>query len=397
MVGQQQSTLPVLAEQTFSLSGYAFIFTYVAAFGITKTAANFVAGSLSDKIGRQPVLLAGWLLALPVPLLIIWAPSWGWIILANVFLGISQGLAWSTTVTMKVDLVGPKQRGLAMGFNEAAGYGAVAITSLAAGALAEQYGLRPAPFLLGVFYSLLAIVLVVVFVRETHGFANLEAATSNDSAAKLSGREISALTTWRDPSLASASQVGLINNLNFGLSWGAFPLLFTSKGLSVSEIGILVALYPAVWGVGQLVTGWLSDIWGRKPLIVGGMMLQAAGMGTVASVSTFGGWAVGAVVLGAGTATVYPSLLAVVGDVAHPSWRGRAIGIYRVWRDLGYAFGAVIGGVVAAYFGLSYAVWAAAALSLLSAMAAISRLRETNPQVARSTRAQSANTLQPIE
>lgn len=327
MVGQQQSTLPVLAEQTFSLSGYAFIFTYVAAFGITKAAANFIAGSLSDKIGRKPVLLAGWLLALPVPLLIIWAPSWGWIILANVFLGISQGLAWSTTVTMKVDLVGPKQRGLAMGFNEAAGYGAVAITSLAAGALAEQYGLRPAPFLLGVFYSLLAIVLVVVFVRETHGFANLEAATSNDSAAKLSGREIFALTTWRGPSLASASQVGLINNLNFGLSWGAFPLLFTSKGLSVSEIGILVALYPAVWGVGQLVTGWLSDIWGRKPLIVGGMMLQAAGMGTVASVSTFGGWAVGAVVLGAGTAMVYPSLLAVVGDVAHPSWRGRAIGI----------------------------------------------------------------------
>lgn len=380
MVGQQQTTLPMLAEQSFGLTGFTFIFSYIAAFGITKAAANYVAGALSDRIGRKPVLLIGWLFALPVPLLIMWAPSWGWIVLANVFLGINQGLAWSTTVTMKVDLVGPKQRGLAMGFNEAAGYGAVAVTSLIAGALAGQYGLRPAPFLLGVFYTLIALALVLFFVKETRGFAVLEAGTTSAGKSELSSREIFALTTWRDPSMSSASQAGLVNNLNFGLSWGVFPLLFASKGLSVTQIGVLVALYPAVWGAGQLVTGWLSDRWGRKPFVSVGMLTQATGMAVVAFSAEFTGWAVGAVLLGAGTAMVYPALLAVVGDVAHPSWRGRAIGVYRVWRDLGYAFGAIFGGLIAGSFGLSWAVWGAAALSLLSGIAVIVRLRETNPQ-----------------
>lgn len=381
MVGQQQTTLPLLAEQDFGLTGYAFIFSYIAAFGVTKAAANYVAGTLSDRIGRKPVLLIGWLFAIPVPLLIIWAPSWGWIVLANVFLGINQGLAWSTTVTMKVDLIGPKQRGLAMGFNEAAGYGAVAVTSLIAGLLAGHYGLRPAPFLLGVFYTALALVLVLFFVRETRGFAALEARTTDAETSGLSSREIFALTTWRDPALSSASQAGLVNNLNFGLSWGIFPLLFASKGLNVTQIGILIALYPAVWGVGQLTTGWLSDRWGRKPLILTGMLTQAAGMAVVAPSAEFTGWALGAVLLGAGTAMVYPALLAVVGDVAHPSWRGRAIGIYRVWRDLGYAFGAILGALLATTLGLSWAVWGASALSLISAIALFSRLRETNPQL----------------
>lgn len=381
MVGQQQTTLPLLAEETFGLTGYAFIFSYIAAFGITKAAANYVAGTFSDRLGRKPVLLAGWLFAIPVPLLIMWAPSWGWIVLANIFLGINQGLTWSTTVTMKVDLVGPKQRGLAMGFNEAAGYGAVALSSLAAGALAEQYGLRPAPFLLGVFYTVLALILTIFFVRETQWHAALEAGTLRRAESPISNRRVFALTTWKDPALSSASQAGLVNNLNFGLSWGVFPLLFAGAGLTVSQIGVLVALYPAVWGAGQLVTGWLSDRVGRKPLITAGMLTQAAGMSTMAMSSGFPGWAGGAVLLGAGTALVYPALLAVVGDVAHPSWRGRAIGMYRVWRDLGYAVGAVFGGVIAAAVGLNAAVWGAAILSLVSAVAIIARLRETNPQV----------------
>lgn len=381
MVGQQQTTLPLLAEKTFGLTGYAFIFSYIAAFGITKAAANYVAGTLSDRIGRKPVLIAGWLFAIPVPLLIMWAPSWGWIVLANVFLGINQGLAWSTTVTMKVDLVGPKQRGLAMGFNEAAGYGAVALSSLAAGALAEQYGLRPAPFLLGMFYAALALILTIFFVRETREHAALEARTLHQAESPISSGRVFALTTWKDPSLSASSQAGLVNNLNFGLSWGVFPLLFASGGLSVSQIGVLVALYPAVWGAGQLATGWLSDRWGRKPLITAGMLLQVAGMAAIARSTDVPGWAVGAVLLGAGTALVYPALLAVVGDVAHPSWRGRAIGIYRVWRDLGYAVGAVVGGVIAGAMGLNAAVWGAAILSLVSAIVVIVRLRETNAQV----------------
>lgn len=324
--------------------------------------------------------MAGWLFALPVPLLIIWAPNWGWIILANVLLGINQGLAWSTTVTMKVDLVGPKQRGLAMGFNEAAGYGAVAVTSLAAGWLADQFGLRPAPFLLGVAYTILALALVLFFVRETRGHANLEAQAHANQAADLTSAQVFGLTTWRDPSLSSASQVGLVNNLNFGLSWGVFPLLFASRGLEIAQIGILIALYPAVWGAGQLLTGWLSDRWGRKRLITTGMLTQAVGMAVIALSGEFLGWAFGAILLGAGTAMVYPALLAVVRDVAHPAWRGRAIGIYRVWRDLGYAFGALVGGLIASTLGLTFAVWGAAALSLVSAIAAIVRLRETNPR-----------------
>ncbi|MGA8048114.1 MAG: MFS transporter, partial [Dermatophilaceae bacterium] len=385
MVGQQQTVLPLLAEDEFGLTGYTFIFTYVAAFGITKAAANYVAGAWSDRYGRKPVLLAGWFVALPVPLLLIWAPSWGWVVAANVLLGINQGLTWSTTVIMKIDLVGPRQRGLAMGLNEAAGYGAVAVTSMAAGYLAAEYGLRPAPFLLGLSYAVLAIALTSLAVHETKGHATLEAAGHTPRAdgrhdhlhGGLTDREVFAQTSWREPALSSASQAGLVNNLNFGLSWGLFPLLFASSGLGVGRIGLLFAIYPGVWGVGQLVTGALSDRWGRKHLITAGMLLQASGLAVIAAADTFAGWAVGAAVLGAGTAMVYPTLLAAIGDVAHPSWRGRAVGIYRVWRDLGYAVGAVMGGVVADLWSLRAAVWVAAGISVISAFVVAVRMYET--------------------
>ena len=379
MVGQQQTVLPLLAERDFGLTGYAFMFSYVAAFGVTKAAANYLAGRLADAFGRKPVLVAGWLFAIPVPLIIVWAPSWGWVIAANVLLGINQGLSWSTTVMMKIDLVGPRQRGLAMGLNEAAGYGAVAVTSLLAGGLAAQYGLRPAPFLVGLSYALIALLLSSVFVRETRGHTAMEAASADPAAAAISNGGIVADATWREPALASASQAGLVNNLNFGLSWGVFPLLFATGGLDVARIGLLVAIYPAVWGVGQLATGWLSDRWGRKPLISAGMLLQAGGLVTIAASGGTAGWAAGSVVLGLGTAMVYPALLAAVGDVAHPAWRGRAVGIYRVWRDLGYAFGAVLGGLVADALDLTAAVWAAAALSLVSALVVVIRMYETHP------------------
>ncbi|MFP5253055.1 MAG: MFS transporter [Actinomycetes bacterium] len=386
MVGQQQTVLPLLARDEFGLTGYTFMFTYVVAFGITKAAANYVAGIWSDRHGRKPVLVVGWLFALPVPLMLIWAPSWGWVVAANVLLGVNQGLTWSTTVIMKIDLVGPRQRGLAMGLNEAAGYGAVALTSMAAGYLAAEHGLRPAPFLLGLAYTALALGLSTLVVRETRGHAELEAtdhAPRSDGRhdhlhGGLSNREVLVQTSLREPALSSASLAGLVNNLNFGLSWGLFPLLFAGAGLAVDRIGLLFALYPAVWGLGQLFTGALSDRWGRKHLITWGMLAQAAALAVIAASSSFWPWAGGTVLLGAGTAMVYPTLLAAVGDVAHPTWRGRAVGIYRVWRDLGYAVGALMGGVVADLWSLRAAVWAAAGVSVAAALVVALRMYETH-------------------
>ena len=393
MVGQQQTVLPLLAEDEFGLTGYTFMFTYVVAFGITKAAANYFAGTWSDKYGRKPVLIAGWLFAIPVPLMLIWAPNWGWVVAANVLLGINQGLTWSTTVIMKIDLVGPKQRGLAMGLNEAAGYGAIAVTSMAAGYLAAEYGLRPAPFLLGLSYTALALGLSTLAVKETRDHARVEAAGHVARAdgkhdhlhGELSNRNVFTQTSFREPALSSASQAGLVNNLNFGLSWGLFPLLFASSGLAVGRIGLLFALYPAVWGIGQLFTGALSDRWGRKHLITTGMFTQAAALAVIASVDTFAWWAIGTMLLGAGTAMVYPTLLAAVGDVAHPAWRGRAVGIYRVWRDLGYAVGAFMGGVVADLWSLRTAVWVAAAVSVASALVVAFRMYETHHRPANAT------------
>lgn len=383
MVGQEQTVLPLLATSVFGLTGYTVLFTYVLAFGVTKAAANYLAGTWSDRFGRKPVLVAGWLLAIPVPLLLIWAPSWGWVVLANVVLGASQGLTWSTTVVMKIDLVGPRQRGLAMGFNEAAGYGAVAITAWLAGYLGAHYGLRPAPFLLGLSYALIGLGVSAIFVRETRDYARQEASrhpVTDAAEAQLSNREIVRRTTVTEPALSSASQAGLVNNLNFGLSWALFPLLFAAGGLAVDRIGLLVAVYPAVWGFAQILTGALSDRWGRKHLITVGMLTQAVGLMLIATGETFGSWLAAGALLGAGTAMVYPTLLAVIGDVAHPLWRARSVGVYRLWRDSGYAVGAVVGGVAADLWGLRAAVWMAAGITVISAGVVAVRMYETHPR-----------------
>jgi len=376
MIGQERTVLPLLAEEEFGLTAVSAATTFVVAFGATKALTNLVTGALADRVGRKPILVAGWLVGVPVPFLLMWAPSWGWVIAANVLLGMNQGMTWSTTVIMKIDLVGPSRRGLALGLNEAAGYGAVALSALVTGEIAAQYGLRPEPFLLGVACVALGLGLSSAFVRETHHHVAREVATTptaGDRDAPLG--VVFAHTTWRDPSLSAVSQAGLVNNAVDGLAWGILPLLFAAEGLSVGRIGVLAALYPGVWCVGQLFTGAWSDRVGRKPLIVTGMVLQGAALAFMAMADGFGPWAVGAVLVGLGTALVYPTLIAAVGDVAHPSWRATAVGVYRLWRDTGYVVGALVGGVVADLLDLRAAVWAIALLSVASGLWVAARMR----------------------
>jgi MFS family permease len=368
-----------LAGEVFKLDLYTSALTYILAFGVAKAATNYFAGTLSDRYGRKPVLVAGWLVALPVPLMLIFGPSWGWIVAANIVLGISQGLTWSTTVMMKMDLVGPSRRGLAMGLNEAAGYLGVAGTALATGYIASTYGLRPGPFLLGAAFIAVGLGLSVLTVRETHHHARAEAASHvavhEGAHGQLSNREVFTLTSFRDKSLSAVSQAGMVNNLNDGLAWGLFPVLFAAAGLTIERIGILAAVYPAVWGAGQLVTGVLSDRIGRKPLIVGGMLVQAVALGMVAFGAGFEIWLAAAVLLGAGTAMVYPTLLAAIGDVAHPEWRARSVGIYRLWRDGGFAVGALLSGIIADAYGIPAAVAVVAVLTGVSGVVVAVRMR----------------------
>ena len=393
MLGQERTVLPLLATEVFGLDSYTAALTYILAFGLAKAATNYLAGTWSDRYGRKPVLVAGWLVAVPVPLLLIWAPAWWIVVAANVLLGISQGLTWSTTVIMKIDLVGPRRRGLAMGLNESAGYLAVAITALLTGNIAAHSGLRPEPFLIGVAYAALGVGLSTLAVRETRGHAHLEAAghvargdgRHDHLTDRLSDRQVFTQTSFREPALSSASQAGMVNNLNDGVAWGLFPVLFAGSGLSVARIGVLAAVYPAVWGVGQLVTGALSDRWGRKWLIATGMWVQAVGLTLVAVADEATWWAVAAGLLGAGTAMVYPTLLATVGDVAHPLWRARSVGVYRLWRDGGFAVGALVAGAVADLAGLRAAVWTAAALTAASGVVVTVRMYETHPRPGRST------------
>jgi MFS family permease len=385
-LGQERTVVPLLAEQIFGVSGISSGLLFIVAFGLVKAATNFFAGTWSDRFGRKPVLLAGWLIALPVPAMLIWGPTWWWIVAANVLLGVNQGLTWSTTVIMKIDLVGPARRGLAMGLNEAAGYGAVAAAALITGWLAAAHGLRPAPFLFGAAVIALGLGLSALAVKETRDHARLEAAhhitTNDDLHGDLTTREIAVLTSFRERALSAASQAGLVNNLNDGLAWGLLPLLFVRHGLSIGQVGVLAALYPAVWGVGQLVTGAASDRLGRKWLIAVGMWVQAAALGLVALGTTFGTWSVAAALLGAGTAMVYPTLLAAIGDVAHPAWRARAVGVYRLWRDAGFAVGALLAGVVADAFGMLAAVWVVAALTAASGAVVAVRMYETHQRPA---------------
>src|SRR5579859_1834253 len=398
MVGLERSIVPLLGQQVFGLVSTIAVLSFIVSFGIVKALANLLAGRLSDRIGRKGVLVAGWLVGLPVPFLIIFAPAWSWVVFANVLLGINQGLCWSTTVIMKIDLVGPARRGLAMGINEAAGYGAVSLAAIAAGYLAATYGLRPQPFLLGVVFALAGLLLSIFFVRETHGHARHEAALlarpsgqaaesaqqTTDQATQQhtapSFKEIFLLTSWKDRRLFAVSQAGLVNNLNDGLAWGLLPLFFAAGGLSIAQIGLLAGIYPGVWGTAQLLTGGLSDHLGRKGMIVVGMMLQGAAIILLSFLHGFTWWAVEMVLLGLGTALVYPTLLAAISDVAHPEWRASAVGVYRLWRDSGYAIGALLAGVLADLFGVPWAIGVIGVLTILSGVVVKLVMSETLPR-----------------
>ncbi len=403
MVGLERTVVPLIAEQDFGLVSKTIVLSFLISFGVVKALANLFAGRMSDRIGRKQILVAGWLAGLPVPFLIILAPSWSWVVLANILLGINQGLCWSTTVIMKIDLVGPKQRGLAMGLNEFAGYVAVSLSALATGYIASAYALRPQPFYLGIAFALVGLILSIYFVQETRGHARREAALAKDAkefggtlrnlvlersegSGELRGTpanpsfgQILLLTSWKDRALFAASQAGMVNNLNDGMVWGLLPLFLAGAGLGVEQIAVVAAIYPGVWGLSQLVTGALSDRLGRKGMIATGMWVQAIGIWLFVIGRGLPVWITGAVLLGLGTALVYPTLLAAIGDVAHPEWRASAVGVYRLWRDGGYALGALLSGVLADTLGIPWAIAAIGGLTFLSGVVVAGVMYETLP------------------
>jgi len=366
MVGLERTVVPLIGSEEFRIASTTVVVSFIVSFGVVKACANLVSGYLADIYGRRVLLILGWLFGLPVPFMIGWGPSWSWIVAANALLGINQGLAWSMTVVMKVDLVGPRSRGLAVGLNEFAGYLAVGVTALATGYIAARYGLRPAPFYLGIAYAVLGLLLSLLLVRDTREHVALEVSQHAGSAEALGFWEVFRRTSVGDRNLFAASQAGLVNNLNDGMSWGILPLFFTSYGLSIERIGVLKAVYPAIWGILQTVTGPLSDRWGRKGLIAAGMWVQALGLILTAFAHRFVWWLLASFLLGLGTAMVYPTLIAAVSDASHPAWRARSLSVYRFWRDLGYAIGALSAGIIADLFGMQWAIVTIGAITFVS-------------------------------
>ncbi|WP_374546143.1 MFS transporter [Rhodoblastus sp.] len=379
MVGLERTVVPLIGSEEFKIASTTIVVSFIVSFGVVKALANLVSGHFADIYGRKHMLILGWLIGLPTPFMIGWGPSWGWIVAANALLGINQGFAWSMTVIMKIDLVGPKSRGLAVGLNEFAGYVSVGLTAFFTGYIAQHYGLRPQPFYLGIAYAVLGLACSILLVRDTRHHVRLEMANHAAPAEKAGFWEIFRRTSFGDRNLFAASQAGLVNNLNDGMSWGIFPLFFTAFGLGVERIGILKAVYPAVWGALQTVTGPLSDRWGRKGLIAAGMWVQAVGLFLTAATREFRWWFVASILLGLGTAMVYPTLIASVSDASHPAWRARSLSVYRFWRDLGYAIGALSAGVITDFFGAPAAINAVGALTFVSGAIVAIIMKEREP------------------
>ena len=364
MVGLERSILPELAEVRFGLEAKTAIFSFIIVFGISKAITNYFTGAFADRFGRKRLLVAGWLIALPIPFLLIHAGSWSWIVFANLLLGVNQGLTWSSTVVMKIDLVGPKDRGFAMGLNESAGYVSVGAVAFLTGWIASEYGLIPYPFYLGIFLSIAGLLFSLFLIRDTVHHVAIESASSSQRRLENVFWE----TTWKDRNLGSITQAGLVNNLNDGMIWGLFPILLAGLGFSIAEIGILAAIYPAVWGLGQLITGKLADLWPKKGLLFWGMLLQGLCLFLMIYAQSFYGYVLLSIGLGVGTALVYPTFLAGIAEYSAPSQRAESIGVFRLWRDLGYAIGALLTGVLADLFGILTSLGTIALLTVISSL-----------------------------
>lgn len=364
MVGLERSIFPEFAETAFGISSSSAILSFIVAFGITKAMANYFAGAWANRIGRRKLLVVGWIFALPIPLILLYAPSWSWVVFANVLLGINQGLAWSSTVVMKIDLVGDKNRGLAMGLNEFSGYLAVGLTALATGFIAERYGITPYPFYMGFGIAVGGFLLSVLWVRDTRHFVK----TESHSAKHLELKNVFVETTFKNKTLSSVTQAGLVNNLNDGMIWGLFPMLLLNIGFNIAQVGTLAAVYPTVWGLGQLFTGKMADHVDNKKMLFWGMGLQGLAIAALTQTSSFYAIAALAALLGLGTALVYPTFLTVIASKVHPGQRAKSIGSFRLWRDLGYAFGALISGVIADVWSIPAAVLSIGVITLFSAL-----------------------------
>ncbi len=371
MVGLERSVFPKLAESEFGITSHSVVFTFIISFGIAKAAANYAAGKMANRFGRKKLLLAGWIQAIPVPFIIMYTQSWTWIVFANVLLGIHQGFAWSSTVLMKIDIAGSKNRGLAMGINEFAGYISVGVVAFLTGYIASEYGARPYPYYIGVVLIVAGILVTWLFVRDTMDFVKLE----SQSSTQKTNRNIFADTTFRDRNLSSITQAGLVNNLNDGMVWGLLPLLLFDLNMSPHNIGVIAFIYPAVWGIGQLLTGPLSDRFPKRTLIFVGMLLQGVAICGMAFASTFVQFAWLAALLGVGTALVYPTFLAGIASFSHPIERGESVGVFRLWRDLGYAIGALITGVVSDSIGFQNTILLVASITGLSGLWARIRMK----------------------
>ena len=387
MIGLEQTVVPLIGKSEFGIESSAIIVSFIASFGAVKAVLNLLAGNLSDKWGRKNVLVLGWLFGVPVPIILLFAPNWNWIIFANILLGVNQGLAWSMTVNMKIDLVGKSQRGLALGLNEFAGYVAVAVIGFSTGYLASTFGLKPYPFYIGIIFAILGLVISWIIVKDTKKFTRLEikedaseSPEQETNVSDLSFKEVFLQTSWKNRTLLAISQAGLINNLIFGVTWGLFTLYFASFAIGISEIGFLKALHPGIWGVLQLLTGTFSDKVGRKVLIYPGMIIQGIGVWVVLFTNFYWGWIAGMSLLGIGTAMVYPTLLAAISDVANPKWRATSLGVYRFWRDLGFVFGAIGIGFLADLLGLNTAFHLVAFLGIASGIFVLTVMKETSRQ-----------------
>jgi len=375
MIGLERSILPKLAQDEFHITNTLFILSFIIVFGISKAITNYFTGALANTWGRKNLLIIGWILALPLPLILMYAPNWNWILLSNILLGIHQGLTWSSTVVMKIDLVGEKQRGLAMGINEFAGYVSVAAIAFITGYIADHYGVRPYPFVIGFVMALIGLLLSWIIVKDTRGHVAAESSSSDIPRLK----KVFSDTTWRHPELGSITQAGLINNLNDGMAWGLFPILLSAKGFSLTEIGTITAIYPAAWGFGQLITGKMGDRYCKKDLLYSGMMLQGVVLFFFPFAQDLWQFITLALLLGWGTALVYPTFLSGIAEKTHPQDRAKSLGIFRLWRDLGYAIGAVLTGLVSAWVSISMAIMLVAVLTIVSGIIIHLRMKCTAP------------------